>query len=212
MPTNFKERQKTNKILLVFYVLFVIVAPLVILLIGFDINTVDFYKSKAVKSIAYFTFLLVSAPAYGFYGYLMLKSHFPINNWRALSLFISLLSTTLFYIFSDTNSLFEVLMSDSLPLYLGLNTMFFVGLLILFKKNLEGASDVVARLIAIPIVLLILFFPVYYMYIVGYQLSTKYSQTDTEMLSDILKFFSSIALVIFFHFKTLIRMYENGNL
>jgi len=208
----FRDRKKLNKVLLILYVALMVAAPLVIILIGFDLVIQDIFKSAFIKNTGYILFLVVSAPAYGYYAFLMIKEHFPAKNKNALFLFIPILFAVVVYFFSGSKNLFEKLMSDSLPLYLGLNIMFFIGLVILFIKNLKGERDIWFRLLFIPVILFVLFLPVYCMLIAGYELSIKYSISEIEILKELLTFFIAIALVIIFHYKTLIGMYKKNAL
>lgn len=212
MSNIFKDRKKLNKTLLILYVALMIVAPLVILLIGFNVDLVEFSKTALMRNVGYILFLILSAPAYGLYAIMIIKEHFPAKNKNALMLFIPILFTVIIYFFSDSKELFEILMSDSLPLYLGLNIMFFVGLIFLFIKNLNGERNIIGRLIAMIVLLSVLFFPVFCLMIAGYELSIKYSVTNYEILKELLTFFIAIALVIIFHYRTLISIYKKGKL
>lgn len=205
-------RNKLNITLLAFYVVFIIAVPMITLIYGIDDVTVDINNSLFFKNVGQILLSVISAPVYGYYAYLMIKKHFPSNNMQAGLFFIPVLITSVFYLLSDRISLLEDLISGSLPMYLGLNMMFFIGLIILFVKNLIGASDIIARLIAIPILLFVLFFPVCYSMIVGYQLSVKYALTDFETFKELSEFFIPIILVIVFHYRTMINLFEEGAL
>ena len=210
MASSFRERNRINKLLLILYVVTFLVAPMVILTIGFNTTFEVLLYPEFIRQSGYILFLIVSIPTYAIYAYMMIKEKFPEKNLNAFLLFIPILFASVVYFFSDSKNFFEKLISDSLPFYLGLNIMFFIGLNILFIQNMKGASDKLLRIIVAPILLIVLFFPAGFLMTAGYELSIKNAQTETEVLKELSKYFISIALVIVFHYKTLKGLYEKG--
>jgi len=200
-----------NRTLLIFYVLFMVVIPLIVLFVGFNRDIVKFSSSSQIN-FGRILYIFVSLPAYSVYAVMIVKEYFPEKNKNAFILFIPILFPYLVNYFSEGRIFFEMLMKDSLPLYLGINIMFFAGLLKLIIKNIKGEAGIIKKLFILLIIFFILFFPAYCIFIIGYELSIKHISSYMDKVKELLKFFSSIILVIIFHYKILLRMFNEGKL
>ena len=194
-----------NKILLSLYILSVLAIPMSVLAMAVAKNIVPFSESNWMNAgrLAYY---FISIPAYFVYAKMMIREYFPKENKKTLTLFVPLIVTLGLYFFNKPDNLLELLILDSLPMYLGLNLLFFLGLaqILIF----EEFSFI--RLFVSILILGFLFYGAICVFIIGYQLNIKYSITATNEKVAILKYIFSILLVSFFHLSLFQEMSKNG--
>ena len=194
-----------NKILLSAYIIFMIAIPLVVLMMAINRSIVSFSDSGWMNG-GRLAYIFISIPAYFIYARMMIKDYFPKENIKALYLFVPVLITIGLYFINKPDHLLEILISDSLPMYLGLNLLFFLGL---FKLIFIDEFSI-GLLIAGIIILFLLFFGAACLFIIGLQLSTKYAVNPNDNFWLIAKYIFTILLVAFFHFNLFVKMGNEG--
>ena len=200
-----KVKNIINKILLSAYIILMIAIPLVVLFMAINRNIVPFSDSGWMNG-GRLAYIFISIPAYFVYARMMVKDFFPKENIKALYLFVPVFITIGLYFINKPDNLLEMLISDSLPLYLGLNLLFFLGL---FKLIFSDEFSI-GRLIIGIIIMFLLFFGAVCLFIIGLQLSTKYEVNSNDSFWLISKYIFTILLVSFFHFNLFVKMGNEG--
>jgi len=98
---------------------------------------------------------------------------------------------------------------DSLPLFLGISTLLIVGTVVLIIKKMTVDKDkLFIKIIVTLIIIGLLSVPIVYFFDVGIQLSRMLYIKNEDI--NIIKFLFSVCLVIFFHYKLIIDLYQKG--
>jgi hypothetical protein len=115
-----KTRSRFNKFLLFWYVILVLILPMVSLIASFYVYK-DLWEDDSFKGSAkFFLFFFVNMPIYIIYTRLVIKEYFPVSNKNAIYLFIPLIvSYTTFFIDMGFEGFWTYAIINSLPLYLG---------------------------------------------------------------------------------------------
>ena len=159
----------------------------------------------AVKIVMFF----VTLPIYLIYTFLIIKRHFPKKIGKVLLLFLPyVFSLTIYYLWSDLD-LLDFLILNSLPFFLGINLLYFGGLMVLIVINTIGGSagDIIKRLIGTIIIISLIFFPVVHTLLVGIKFNLE-SGGWTLLLG----FIFIIVTTAISHFPVLKDLYREGRL
>jgi hypothetical protein len=159
----------------------------------------------AVRIVMFF----VTLPIYLIYTFLIIKRHFPKRITRALLLFLPyVFSVIIFYFWSDLKIL-DFLILNSLPFFLGINSLYFGGLMVLIVKNTVGESfkEIIKRLIGTIIIISLIFFPVVHTLLVAIKFNLE---IGGWML--LLGFIFIVITTIISHFPVLKELYKEGRL
>ncbi|MCF6241252.1 MAG: hypothetical protein L3J74_07900 [Bacteroidales bacterium] len=197
MNHTFSLDKKINKTLLIAYVLLNVVFPIIGLfsLIGDN----EFHTSRLLTGTWRITFMFFSTPVYLIYAAMMYSDHFPKNNIKAFLLILPSILTYLMYFWSGDKSFFLLLADTALPIYTGLNFMFFIGLVILIVTGKTESKNPFLIAFGFLLLCILLFYPVAYFFVFSLSFHTY---------NDNLMMLFAILLFIFFHYKQLIKMYQ----
>lgn len=207
--------KKISKVLLVLFILLEVVIPVIILLPG--IGFLSFYLTKGwFGTLNKYLFLLVNMPVYAIYGYKLFSTIFPVKIKQQLLLFIPFIVTFLLFFRISTGwfGLLQSLVLCCLPVYLGINTIFFIGLLILLPLNMkyDSVQEIIAKIPAALFLLALMFSPVVYYFLYGFDYFLQNSNSQSQTIKTLTGYFFSIGLVMFFRYKTMVKLYHQDKL
>jgi hypothetical protein len=159
----------------------------------------------AVRIVMFF----VTLPIYLIYTFLIIKRHFPKRITRALLLFLPYVFSVIIYYFWSDLKILDFLILNSLPFFLGINSLYFGGLMVLIVKNTIGESfkEIIKRLIGTIIIISLIFFPVVHTLLVGIKFNLE---IGGWML--LLGFIFIIITTAISHFPVLKELYKEGRL
>ena len=156
------------------------------------------------------TLFFVALPAYAVYGWLIVKEHFPDTTREALRLFIPLvfsLLTSLWW-WPKTGGV-DLFLFEGLPLFLGLNLLFFCGLVgIVVRKNRDTMDAAVVSLLLV--LTLFLFGPALVLSVQGWELSRSGGLAET-LLSET-QYILAVILTAWSNLPILRKLYRAGEL
>jgi len=203
--------EKNNKYYLfsILYIISYVVFPAVVLLLSLWNQSLEI-KNETYLEILRFDFLLVTLPIYAVYSTIIFKEIVYKSLKKVLFLFVPIILTIILMLVNYNKSTTSLqLILDSLPMFLGIYTSLFAGLLILVvKKTNKTDKHFFAKILVTIILFIVIGFPVFHFYKIGFKISEMLS-TSNIILSKI-KFLLSIFIVIFFHYKIIIELYEKG--
>lgn len=208
------KRTITNKCLLGAYIILVLVIPMIALIVSYSVYDDLAIQKTLIGRISVFLYVLVSLPVYLIYSRLVIKEYFPYSNKQAILLFVPfIISYASFFIDKGFNGVWNYLIINSLPLYVGLNLVFFVGLVyLLYDKNKdEDVKSLLGILLASLVILCLLFLPVLHFFLLGIEINSM-NLSGYQMARSVVIFIFTILLMAFFHYKIVIRLYEKGEL
>jgi len=208
------ERTVLNQFLLVTYIFLVLLIPLAVLSVSLfryeKFFLIPGLPDKTVASI----FLFVSLPVYLIYAFIIKKELFPDSLRGALYLFVPIVISYGSYLFGHGfNDILLFLIISSLPLYLGLNLIFFTGFILLVyrESKYDTAKERFTKIIVLAVIIFLLFSPPVFFFLFGIRINL--SDPDVfEFSTRIILFITDILLMAFFHYKILIKMYDRGML
>lgn len=199
---------KKNLWIFTFYILLTLVFPAEFIfanLFARDAYVWSYNWNRAVRIIMFFgTF-----PVYFIYTFLILRRHFPKKTIKALSLFLPYLLSFIIYFFWVDLSLLDFFVLNSLPFFLGINLLYFIGLLVLIvqKTRREPINKIIIKVIGTIIIAGIIFIPVLHSFIIGIKLNLE--------KGGLVFLFGFLAIVIstaVSHFPILKELYEERKL
>jgi len=207
-------RDKLNKFLRFWYVVLVLILPMISLVASFYVYkglwTDDSFWGQA-NFVMYFFF---NMPIFVIFTYHIINGYFPKSNRNALYLFIPLvISYSPFFIDNGFKGFWPFVITNSLPIYLGLNLIFYLGLLFLSFGISIGNSfkRLISGLILLILFSALLFYaPIYFMKF-GIELHTL-DYSGYQSIRSLVVFFFTILLMAVFHFKVAKRVFEQGKL
>jgi len=208
------KRNTSNKLLLWGYIILVLVIPMVALTASYSVYSDMEVQKTFIGKISIFLYILVSLPVYLIYSRLIIREYFPYNNKQAILLFVPfVISYVTFFIDKGYDDIWNYLIINSLPLYIGLNLIFFLGLLyLLYDKNKDvDLKSLLGILLASLVILCFLFLPVLHFFILGIEVNSL-NLSGYQMIRSIIVFVFTILLMAFFHYKIVINLYEKGAL
>lgn len=212
--TKIKERARVNKTLLFIYIVLVLVIPVIALFASFGVSdnlkVYDTFLGTASRVL----YVFVSLPVYAVYANIVIKELFPVSGRKVFYLFIPIIATWLIQIFDKGFTEFwDFLILNSLPLYLGLNLVFVIGLFILIVINAKDESfgAIIGRVIASIIIIILIFAPPVYFFLLGIEMHSV-DLVGYEKVRAVAMFIFTILLMAFFHYKIVIELYERGKL
>jgi hypothetical protein len=191
-----------------FYIILALIMPtgaIVTNLIIRDTYVWSHNWNGAVRIVMFF----VTLPIYLIYTFLIIKRHFPKRITKALLLFLPyLFSIIIYYFWSDLNIL-DFLILNSLPFFLGINFLYFGGLMVLIVINTirESPREIIKRLIGTIIIISLIFFPIVHTLLVGIRFNLE---IGGWML--LLGFIFIIFTTAISHFPVLKELYKEGRL
>ncbi len=207
-----KSNSKLNNFLLFWYVLLILILPIISLIAAFYIYQNLWEDESFWGSANFFLFFFVNMPIYGIYTTMIIKGYFPTSNKKALLLFIPLvISYTTFFIDNGFDGFWSYVFINSLPLYLGLNLIFFAGLLVLIAGNIVDASfkELAGKLIAMLILITIIFYAPAYFLFFGINIHTE-GTSSYEEIRNLVKYFLTIILMAILHFNIVKKLFNEG--
>lgn len=178
-----------------------IAAPGLIIIHGISSDYVLFTNSSWMSAgrLAYF---FISMPIYFVYAHILIKGSFPKSNLKAIYLFIPGIVTSALYYLEPSDIFMEMLFADSLPMYMGINLLFFWGLIYLIFTDIDGLGKAFAGIIIVSII----FYAPVCIFITGLKLSVKYTVNPIEYNWAMVKYIFTILLVAFFHLPIFLSM------
>ncbi len=210
-----KPIANTNKFFISIYIILYLALPAVLMLISLGFKDYPIQKGNFAAT-SRVLFFFVSLPVYVVYAGIILKALAQMAAKWMLLLFVPHVANLVWYAYNYqfSSDWLRLMVFDSIPMYSGLNICFFIGLLILMisvtiatiKK--EGTKTLAARILVTLIVMLAIFTPVVFFFIVGWNMAQTYNPDNTSI--GIFKYLFSIVLVIFSHYKVIIDLYKKG--
>jgi|GEM_PF-6693865 hypothetical protein len=203
------RKSKTIQIISVIYILLNIVIPSVLIFSSLFHPDLEI-KNESSSNTMKFIFLLVTLPVYIIYAGIIFKY---LIHTSSLSVFFAFIPTVLTVVFIITgykeSYVFLSFVFDSLPLFLGISTLLIVGTVVLIIKKMTVDKDkLFIKIIVTLIIIGLLSVPIVYFFDVGIQLSRMLYIKNEDI--NIIKFLFSVCLVIFFHYKLIIDLYQKG--
>lgn len=207
------ERNKFNKTLLYIFLILVWLLPTIGMLVSLFTIEIEPFKDSNWTKVVRIIFFFMTMPVYLIYARLIIIEIFPHKNRNALLYFIPYVFTFgLYYQHINDNVLYFITL-DSLPLFLGINLIFFFGLINLLIINMAGnsISTILGKIVLTIVIMLLYYAPVLFFAIYGHQLNILVSGTES-VISGLAKFYFTILLVAFFNIKAVKNLYVAGKL
>ncbi len=207
------KRTQFNKILLNAYLVLVWLLPTVGMLVSlFTIEIEPFTNSNWTKVVRVI-FFFITMPVYLIYARLIIIEIFPIRNRNALLFFIPYIFTFIFYFQHINDNILYFITLDSLPLFVGINLIFFFGLIKLIVKDSssEAGSIILVKILITTIIMGLYFTPVVFFTLYGHSLSVYVSGNERIVLN-LAEFYFTILLVAIFNIKAVNNLYHAGKL
>jgi len=200
--------KKTNLWLFILYVLFALIVPAVVIFANLIVRDAYVWShnwNTAVK----FIMLFLTLPVYLIYTFLILRRHFPKKIIRVLLLFFPYLLSIPIYFFWVDMRLLDFLVLNSLPFFLGINLLYFGGLLVLIIRNTRGEPfrEIIKKVTGAIIIIGLIFLPVLHLFLIGIKFNL-----EKGGLVFLLGFFAVIISTAVSHFPVLKELYKEGKL
>lgn len=207
------ERSKFNKILLNIFLILVWLLPTIGMLVSLFTIDIEPFKDSNWTKVVRIIFFFMTMPVYLIYARLIIIEIFPHKNRTAISYFIPYIFTFAFYYQHINDNILYFITLDSLPLFLGINLIFFFGLINLIIKNTVGDSlpTILGKIVLTIVIMLLYYAPVIFFTLYGHQLNILVSDSES-MISGLVKFYFTILLVAFFNIKAVNNLYLAGKL
>lgn len=210
---SFVQRSQSNKILLVLYILLNLIVPMIFLFTSLGIRAWD-WTQGIFGGVSRALFFFSSLPAFSVYAVMIIKDYFPPQNGKTLNYFIPFIANILLYIYSfySLQEVYYSVLIFSIPFYLGLNLCFFLGIVYLIFQKGKGMArrDLIPRVTGTVLAMGLLFFPCIYFFRMGLALNLEIDHAPKALI--LLKYFGSILLVAFFHYKVIVSLYQRGKM
>ncbi len=207
------ERNKVNRILLNIFLILVWLLPTIGMLVSLFTIEIEPFISSTWTKVARIIFFFLTMPVYLIYARLIIIEIFPHKNRNALLYFIPYIFTFAFYYQHINDNILHFITLDSLPLFLGINLIFFFGLINLIIKNTVGDSlkTILGKILLTIVIMLLYYTPVIFFTFYGHQLNILVSDPES-IVSGLVKFYFTILLVAFFNIKAVNNLYHAGKL
>jgi len=200
--------KKTKSWLFILYILLALVGPAVVIFANLyvrDAYVWSYSWNGAVRIIMFF----VTLPVYLVYTFLILKRHFPKKITKILLLFFPYFLSFVFYFFWSDMGLLDFLILYCLPFFLGINLLYFVGLLVLIFQNTRGEAfrEIINKVIGTIIIMGLIFLPVLHSFTFGIKFNL-----EKGGVVFLIGFFAVIIMTAIAHFPVLKELYREGKL
>lgn len=207
------ERNKFNKILLNIFLVLVWLLPAIGMLVSLFTIEIEPFKDSNWTKIVRIIFFFMTMPVYLIYARLIIIEIFPHKTRNALLFFIPYIFTFVFYYKHINDNILYFITLDSLPLFLGINLIFFFGLINLIIQNSVGEKilTVFGKILATIVIMGIYYTPVSFFTMYGHRLNIHVSDTE-NIISNLVKFYFTILLVAFFNIRVVKNLYHAGKL
>ncbi|RLD66674.1 MAG: hypothetical protein DRI95_06240 [Bacteroidetes bacterium] len=207
------KRKKLNKILLNTYLVLVWLLPAIGMLVSLFTIEIEPFKDSNWTKVVRIIFFFMTMPVYLIYARLIIIEIFPHKNRNALLYFIPYIFTFAFYYQHINENILYFITLDSLPLFLGINLIFFFGLInLIIKKTVGDSISIILGKIVLTLVIMLLYYaPVIFFAMYGHQLNILVSDSE-NIISGMVKFYFTILLVAFFNIKAVNNLYHSGML
>lgn len=195
-------------------VILYVAMPAVILLLSLGLKDYEIQQG-AFAGLSRVLFFFLTLPVYVVYASLIFKAIGKMSTKWVFLLFVPHFVNLIwyFYAYNFSSDLIRVLLLDSIPTLCGLNLCFFLGLIYLIitkASTVEGLGVLVARLAMTLIIMFLMFTPIVFFFIVGWNMSLDHATTAPVLA--ITKYLFSIVLVVFAHYGVIIELYHQGKL
>jgi len=205
---SLKAMSKTSRLIFSFYIILALIMPAAAAAVNLMIRDAYIWShnwNTAVKIIM----LFVTLPIYMIYTFLVLKRLFPGKTMKALLLFFPYILSITIYSFQDDLGLTDFLILNSLPFFLGINLLYFAGLIMLIikKSRQEPLNEVIKKIAGTIAITGLMFFPVVHTFLSGIRLNME--KGGWIML---LGFIFIIISTGVSHFPFLKQLYKEGRL
>jgi len=207
------ERGKLNKILLNVYLVLVWLLPTIGILVSLFTIEIEPFKDSSWTKAVRIIFFFMTMPVYLIYARLIIIEIFPHKNKTALLYFIPYVFTFTFYYHHINDNILYFITLDSLPLFLGINLVFFFGLInLIIKKSVgDGFLTILGKIVLTIVIMLLYYAPVMFFTLYGHQLNILVSDSESTV-PGLVKFYFTILLVAFFNIKVVNNLYRAGKL
>lgn len=196
------------------YLALVLVLPLVSLIASYAVYSELEVQKTMIGRISTILFLFVNLPIYFIYARMVIMELFPVSGFKAFYLFIPLIvSFLMLCVDNNYENIWKFLIVGSLPLFIGLNLVFFIGLLMLIYQNSVGESPkaLIGRWISTFFLILIIFTPAVHFLLLGIEIHSQ-NVSGFMKFKELFVYIFTILLMSFFHYKIVINLYHKGML
>jgi len=204
---KFAERSSLNKILLLLYLTFTILAPLSVVLFSVSGADNSFNDSRFLSGAFNIMFFFIGLPVFITYMVKITNYRFPLKNKSAILMILSFVIFLIYTIIFYPDELFESLERGGLIFYIALNIIFFIGLFgRVFFENKK--IRILGKIMAFMVVILIFFYPP--AYLLAYLIDISVNNSDDYI--GILELVLSLLLIFGMHLPLLRKMEKLGEL